>query len=821
MRKHSDFVDAIDLIVSQGAARGLLYRTAEDESLDGRLIRLDGRDLVNFSSCSYLGLEMDERLKEGGIDAIRRFGTQFSSSRAYVSMPLYQELEADLERVFGVAPIIAPTTSLAHVAALPVLIHDDDLVLADQQVHTSVQNALNHVRVHGTRVEVLRHSRMDLLEKRLEATKHQGRVWYMADGLYSMYGDFAPLAELEALLAKYEHLHLYLDDAHAMSWHGPHGRGYATELVKHPRVVVATSLNKAFAAGGGTLLVNDAELRHKIRKVGASLMFSGPLQPANLGVGIASARLHASGEIHALQAALADRIRLCNQLCEAYGLPLYSLADVPIRFIAMGHTRAVFSVVERLKDEGFYVNAAIFPSVWMTRAGIRFTLTLHQTLEDIERLIQAIARHLPGALATEGSSLTEVRQAFGLPPAPEPTAMPELTRVVPAAGLNLEHHHTIEALDAAEWDRLLGAEGTFTASGLRYLERTFQGHERPEENWRFHYYVVRDAEGAPVLATFFTEALWKDDMMAAAELSERIEREREREPYHLTSWTLAMGSLLTEGQHLYLDRSRDWQAALTLLLSEVERERERCDAAMVALRDLDPADEALGAFLLARGYARFLMPESAWMTLGVPDEAAHRAGLSLNARKHQRKKVMPFDDHYTVEVVGHGGRSLTEAELAHCHRLYLAVKDRNLSFNCFALPTSLLVQMQDFPEWEILLLRLKPELGGPSDGLPVAFMANFRGPEHYVPMVCGLDYRFVESHGAYRQLLRHAVKRAQAGGFSRLYFGIGAAYEKSRFGAQIRAHHVYVKYGNDYGMEVLRELMLTTPRTQRATGARA
>ena len=70
------------------AARGLIHLTAEGAASDGRHVRLRGRQLVNFGSCSYLGLEVDERLKQGACEAIQHYGVQFSSSRAYGSTPL-------------------------------------------------------------------------------------------------------------------------------------------------------------------------------------------------------------------------------------------------------------------------------------------------------------------------------------------------------------------------------------------------------------------------------------------------------------------------------------------------------------------------------------------------------------------------------------------------------------------------------------------------------------------------------------------------------------------------------------------------------------
>ena len=117
-------------IWTRAQSRGLVRRVAEDDRFDGRSIVLDGQRVINFSSCSYLGLETDARLKTAACEAVLRFGVQFSSSRAYVSAPLYGELESLLSQMVDGAPVVlAPTTSLAHQSALPVLVGDRDAVL--------------------------------------------------------------------------------------------------------------------------------------------------------------------------------------------------------------------------------------------------------------------------------------------------------------------------------------------------------------------------------------------------------------------------------------------------------------------------------------------------------------------------------------------------------------------------------------------------------------------------------------------------------------------------------------------------------------------
>ena len=174
-----------DRVISEVARQGLIHHVAEDYALDGRSIHLNGQPLINFTLCSYLGLEMDSRLKQGVIDAVKRYGTQFAASRAYVAIALYEELETLLTEIFGGHVLVTPTTTLGHIAALPVIVGQNHAVILDQMVHNSVQTAAALLSGRGTHVETIPHSRMDTLEERIAALSdaHEA-VWYLADGVY-------------------------------------------------------------------------------------------------------------------------------------------------------------------------------------------------------------------------------------------------------------------------------------------------------------------------------------------------------------------------------------------------------------------------------------------------------------------------------------------------------------------------------------------------------------------------------------------------------------------------------------------------------------
>src|SRR4051812_3383137 len=179
---HTRKVDSAHRYVAEAHDAGVILNTSQ--SPNGRHVTLDGQKLLNFGSCSYLGLESRRELREAAHRALDEFGTQFQFSRAYLQCPLYVELESCLEQITGRPVLVAPSTSLAHIAALPVLIRDEDHIVIDQFAHASLHTAvqlLPKVPLH-----ILRHNRMDKLEALLATIgKGPGKVWYVADGLYS------------------------------------------------------------------------------------------------------------------------------------------------------------------------------------------------------------------------------------------------------------------------------------------------------------------------------------------------------------------------------------------------------------------------------------------------------------------------------------------------------------------------------------------------------------------------------------------------------------------------------------------------------------
>ena len=390
-------------------ARGVKNRSGqiriEDEQLEGPFITVDGNRLVDFGSCAYLGLNRHPDLLTAAADALGRFGTAHSSSPMYTAIGLYDQLEQKLEQILGAPVVVPPTTTLGHLAALPVVVDPDDLMLIDQFAHASLRLASDVLRGRGTTVDVLGHNDVAALRDRLERDAGSyRRVWFATDGVFSMFGDVAPVEDIQPLLDEYPNLHVYYDDAHGFGWHGDNGRGYVLSKTDwHPRMIVAAGLSKSFGATGGLLAFGDPALRQRVLYTGGPFTFSGPLQPADLGAAVASANLHLSPTYADLQQDFHRRIRFAGKLLHEYGLPVASTERTPIWFIVIGRLERALEITRALMDEGYYVNPASYPAVPMGLAGIRFTQTLHQTDEHLEGLIAALLRHISasGALRVD------------------------------------------------------------------------------------------------------------------------------------------------------------------------------------------------------------------------------------------------------------------------------------------------------------------------------------------------------------------------------------------------------------------------------------
>lgn len=412
---NKNFIDQVFEVVKAGHNLGISHQTLGDEMFNGTKMSFDnGISFINFALCDYLGLSTDERIKDSAIESIRKNGVYTAVSRTYMKLNAYEQAEELVTKIFNKPTLIAPRTTLAHISAIPVLVEKEDAMILDHQVHTSVRLATEIVRAEGVHTELLRHNNMNRLEDRVKelSLKHR-RIWYFADGVYSMYGDTLPFEDLKTLMDKYPQLYCYVDDAHGMSWKGVNGQGlFLHNTEYHPQFFLTTSLGKGFGAGGGAIICPDEKIKERIAFTAAPLMFTSPTEPGTLGAIMASASIHLSPEITERQNRLDELIKLFYSLSKELNIPVLSNEETPIFFIATGPTHIAGEVIVPMLSKGFHLTSGVYPAVPMNNSGIRGIINLHQSKDNIKNLLYQIKVEYEKAMVKNKTSQEEILRHY-------------------------------------------------------------------------------------------------------------------------------------------------------------------------------------------------------------------------------------------------------------------------------------------------------------------------------------------------------------------------------------------------------------------------
>src|ERR1044071_479557 len=227
------------------------------DSPQGPRIQIDGREFLNFSSNDYLGMANDSRLKAAAIEAIERYGVGAGASRLISgSQGSHHQLEEALAAFKKTAAALVFSTGyVTAVGTVCALLGAGDVIILDKLVHAGIVDA---ARLSGAKLRVFSHNDLDELQEILKwAGRRRGngsdssKVLIVTESVFSMDGDFAPLAEIVRLKEKYG-AWLMVDEAHATGLYGPRGAGCVAQSGLENRFEIQMgTLGKAFGAAGG------------------------------------------------------------------------------------------------------------------------------------------------------------------------------------------------------------------------------------------------------------------------------------------------------------------------------------------------------------------------------------------------------------------------------------------------------------------------------------------------------------------------------------------------------------------------------------------
>jgi 8-amino-7-oxononanoate synthase len=362
------------------------------EARAGSRTRIDGREIVNFSSYDYLGLNADPRVVAAAKEAIDRYGISSSGSRHVAGeRPIHRALERELAAHYGVDDCVLLVSGYAtNLGVIGQLVGQRDLLICDAAVHNS---AVMGGVLSGAARRSFPHNGLNALERLLASTRQKfERALIVVEGLYSMDGDGPDLRRLIEIKTRYE-AWLMVDEAHALGVLGDRGYGSFEQCGVDPSEVDIWmgTLSKTLAGCGG-YIAGSADLVDYIKSLVGVFVYSVGMPP------LIAATAHRAIEILRSEpervARLHHNAERFHQLAKQRGLDTGTSAGTAVCPIIVGDSIPAVVLSHRLLDRGFNVLPVLYPAVPTKASRLRFFLTSEHTAGEIEAALDATAEEL-------------------------------------------------------------------------------------------------------------------------------------------------------------------------------------------------------------------------------------------------------------------------------------------------------------------------------------------------------------------------------------------------------------------------------------------
>jgi 8-amino-7-oxononanoate synthase len=350
---------------------------------------------IDLSSNDYLGLASDPRVRAAFARGIERDGVGSTGSRLLRG---HRDAFAAVERQFAAfkgtdRALFFSSGYLANLAVLTTFGEAGDVIYSDARNHASLIDAS---RLARARVVIAPHSDTTALETMLRDEAGEGLALVAIESMYSMDGDVAPLAELQALCARYGAT-LVVDEAHAVGVRGVRGTGLIEEAGLDPNSCLSiNTAGKALGVGGAFVAGPAWAIEYLVQRA-RSFVFSTAAPPAMAHALAESLRIVAAEP--ETRATLRARARAFRRALRALGLDVDD-TDSHIVPIVVGENARALAVAAALQAEGFDVRAIRPPTVPPGTARLRVSLNAAVAADVLDRLVTALAAALREHAAT-------------------------------------------------------------------------------------------------------------------------------------------------------------------------------------------------------------------------------------------------------------------------------------------------------------------------------------------------------------------------------------------------------------------------------------
>ena len=364
---------------------GLLKSEKVITASQGASVSTADGEALNFCANNYLGLADDPEVLEAVREGMSTHGFGMASVRFICgTQDIHKELEQRLTEFMGTEDTILYTSCFdANTGLFETLLGPEDALISDSLNHASI---IDGVRLCRAQRKIYQHADMADLEERLKETQDARFRLIATDGVFSMQGDLAPLADICDLADEYDAL-VMVDDSHATAFVGPNGRGTPEEMGVIDRVDVVTStLGKALGGASGGFTTGKKEIVAVLRQRSRPYLFSNTLAPPIV-----------AGALKALEVAQARpelRARLWDNTAYFRG----RMTELGFAIIPGKHPIVPIMVRDELKNvamaesmnkRGIFVVSFSFPVVPRGQARIRVQISAAHTREQLDTVLSA------------------------------------------------------------------------------------------------------------------------------------------------------------------------------------------------------------------------------------------------------------------------------------------------------------------------------------------------------------------------------------------------------------------------------------------------
>ena len=351
---------------------------------EGTRVFKDGKEFIMLSSNDYLGLSHHPKIKEAGIEAIKKWGSSTTGARlANGGRIFHQELEERLADFLGKeACHVYSAGYLACASAITGFAERKDLILADKNLHSSLWSG---IQLSGARCERFAHNNPSHAAEILGYKETDNNI-FVLEGVYSMEGHIAKLPEFVKIAQEYKAF-VILDDAHGFGVLGKNGRGTANHFGMTEQVdVLCASFSKSLAGAGG-FVASTKEGIDYLRSHSKQTIFSAALSPASCACAQAALEIMQNEPEH--QERLFKNLERYRGILANLELDTWE-SETPAIPIVLGEKEKVYYFWKALLEKGIYAIISIAPGVPPGKDLIRTAISASHTEEDLDRIEEAM-----------------------------------------------------------------------------------------------------------------------------------------------------------------------------------------------------------------------------------------------------------------------------------------------------------------------------------------------------------------------------------------------------------------------------------------------